>query len=119
MTATQTGPQPKTTDGAIGSVALAWLPAGDYEQAVTLQVDFAASDRVARPDGPLPHARYCRTLQKILIEYAEAGAPGLAIAPVRVAPFTAWCADEGQQPDSAAAGPSTPPILAARGATRL
>ena len=26
----------ETTDGAIGSVALAWLPAGDYEQAVTL-----------------------------------------------------------------------------------
>lgn len=91
------------TDGAIGSVALAWLPAGDYEQAVTLWPDFAASDRVAGPDGPLPHARYCRTLQKILIEYAEAGAPGLAIAPMRVAPFTAWCADEGQQPDSAEA----------------
>mgnify|MGYP000866609181 FL=1 len=104
----------ETTDGAIGSVALAWLPAGDYEQAVTLWPDFAASDRVAGPDGPLPHARYCRTLQKILIEYAEAGAPGLAIAPVRVAPFTAWCADEGQQPDSAAARAQYAAHLAAR-----
>jgi uncharacterized protein YecA (UPF0149 family) len=42
-------------------------------------------------------------MQKILVEYAEAGAPGLAIAPVRVAPFTAWCAEEGQHPDSAKA----------------
>ena len=44
------------------------------------------------------------------IEYAEAARTGLAIAPVRVAPFTAWCADEGQQPDSAEARPNTPPI---------
>jgi uncharacterized protein YecA (UPF0149 family) len=35
--------------------------------------------------------------------YAEAGIPGLAIAPVRVAPFTAWCAEKGQRPDSAEA----------------
>ncbi len=94
---------PEPTGGAIGSVALAWLPAGDYEQAVTLWPDFSGSDRVAGPDGPLPHAQYCRTMQKILVEYAESGVPGLAIAPVGVAPFTAWCAEEGQQPDSAEA----------------
>ena len=55
----------------------------------------------AGPDGPLPHPQYCRVLQQILVEYAEAGMPGLSIAPVQVAPFTAWCAEGGHQPDSA------------------
>jgi hypothetical protein len=32
-------------------VAFAWLPAGDYEQAVTLWPDLASSERVAGPDG--------------------------------------------------------------------
>ena len=92
---------PEPTGGAVGTVALAWLPAGDYEQAVRLWPELAESDRVAGPDGPLPHPQYCRVMQQQLVEYAEAGMPGLAIAPVQVAPFTAWCAEQGHQPDSA------------------
>jgi tetratricopeptide (TPR) repeat protein len=106
---------PEPTGGGIGAVALAWLPTGDYEQAVTLWPDFAGSDRVAGPGGPLPHPQYCRTLQQILGEYAEAGTPGLVIAPVRVAPFTAWCADGGQQPDSPGARAEYAAHLAAKG----
>jgi hypothetical protein len=93
------GPEP--TGGAVGTVAVAWLPAGDYEQAVTLWPDFAGSDRVAGPDGPLPHAQYCRVMQQQFVEFADAGMPGLVIAPVQVAPFAAWCAEQSQQPDSA------------------
>jgi hypothetical protein len=96
-------PAPEPTAGAVGAVAFAWLPAGDYEQAVKLWPDFAGSDRVAGPDGPLPHSEYCRTMQHILVEYAEAGMPMMVIAPVQVAPFTAWCAERGHQPDSAEA----------------
>jgi hypothetical protein len=87
--------------GGVGAVAFAWLPAGDYEQATRLWPDFAGSDRVAGPDGPLPHPQYCRTMQHILVEYAEAGMPPMVIAPVQVAPFTAWCAERGREPDSA------------------
>lgn len=92
---------PEPTGGPVGTVAFAWLPAGDYEQAVRLWPELAQSDRVAGPGGPLPHPQYCRAMQQQLVAYAEAGMPGLAIAPVRVAPFTAWCADRGRQPDSA------------------
>jgi SEC-C motif len=101
-----TGPEeelaPEPT-GGVDRVAFAWLPAGDYEHATMLWPDFAGSDRVAGPDGPLPHSEYCRTMQHILVEYAEAGFPGMMIAPVRVAPFTAWCAEQGHQADSAEA----------------
>lgn len=43
---------------AIGRMAVAWLPAGDYEQALVLWPAFAASDLIATPDGPLSHALY-------------------------------------------------------------
>ncbi len=87
--------------GGISTVAVAWLPAGDYEQATSAWPDLAGSDRVAGPDGPLPHPQYCRAMQQVLVEYAEAGLPAMTIAPLRVAPFTAWCTVGGRQPDSA------------------
>ena len=96
-------PTPNPPAGRLARWHWRGLPAGDYEQAVTLWPVFAGSDRVAGPGGPLSHAQYCRTIQKILVEYTEAGVPGLTIAPVRVAPFTEWCAEQGQQPDSAEA----------------
>ncbi len=104
---------PESTGGAVGIVAFAWLPSEDYEQAVGLWPDFATSDRVAGPDGPLPHPQYCRTLQHILFEYAQSGLPRMTIAPVRVAPFTAWCAEKGHQPDSADARAEYAAYLAA------
>ena len=96
-----TEPEPEAI-GAPGTTALAWLPAGDYEQAVELWPELAQSDLVAGPDGPLTHARYCRAMQQKLVELSMAGMPGLAVAPVRVAPFTAWCAEDGHQPDAEA-----------------
>lgn len=107
-------PPSAVNHGPLGAVAFAWLPAGDYEQAVQLWPELANSDRVAGPDGPLPHPRYCRAMQQQLVEYADAGMPGLAIAPVRVAAFTAWCAERGQQPDSASARAEYAAHLAAK-----
>lgn len=97
-------PNPPATEpsgGGIGAMAFAWFPAGDYEKAVTLWPDFAASDNVAGPDGPVPHPQYCRTLQRILIDYEAAGMRKMVIAPVQVAPFSTWCAEHDHEPDSA------------------
>lgn len=87
----------------IDRVALAWLPAGDYERAVSLWPDLAGSDLVAGPDGPLPHQQYCRAMQQKLVEFAETRVSGLSVAPIRVAPFTAWCTEKAYDPDSAEA----------------
>jgi hypothetical protein len=107
-----TGPEEKLAPeptGGVDTVAFAWLPAGDYEQATRLWPDFAASDRVAGPDGPLPHPQYCRTMQHILVEYAQARVPGIVIAPVRVAPFTAWLPNTGTSPIQPMPAPSSRP----------
>lgn len=69
----------------ITAVSLAWLPAGDYERALDLWPDFAGSDLVTGPDGPVAHPLYCRRMQQKLVEFAEAGFPGLAVAAIRVA----------------------------------
>ena len=116
MTSEERSPrETEPTGAAFGPVAFAWLPAGEYEQATMLWPDFATSDRVAGADGPLPHAQYCRAMQQILVEYAQAGTPGMVIAPVRVAPFTAWCAEGGHQADSADARAEYAAHLAAQG----
>ena len=89
MTAQKRSPKekalaPEPTAGAIGAVVFAWLPSGDYEQAVGLWPEFATSDRVAAPAGPLPHRQYCRAMQQQLIH------PGVtAWPPGRNQPC--WC----------------------------
>ncbi len=41
---------------------------------------------------------YCRRMQQSW-SIREAGFPGLAVAAIRVAPFAAWCAEQGQAVD--------------------
>lgn len=82
-------------------MAVAWIPAGDYEQALQLWPEFAASDLIASPDGPLPHALYCRAMQRKLVAYSESGQPTFTVVPIRIDPYTAWCTEQNQQPDSA------------------
>jgi SEC-C motif len=97
----------------LGRVALAWLPAGDYELAVSRWPDLAKSDLVAGSGGPLPHRQYCRAMQQTLVEFAEAGAARLAVAPIRVVPFTAWCTEKAYDPDSSEARAEFAAYLAA------
>jgi hypothetical protein len=54
-------------------------------------------------------------MQQQLVELSQAGAPGLVIAPVRVAPFTEWWAERGHEPDSADARAEYAGHLAAKG----
>ena len=100
--------------GRVDTVAVAWLPAGDYEHAVKLWPELAASDLITSPEGPLPHHLYCRAMQQRFLELSDAGLPGLVVAPVRVAPFTAWCTEQGEQPDDAEARATYAAQLAAR-----
>lgn len=90
--------------GPANAVSVAWLPASGYAEGLELWPDFAGSDLVVDSDGnQVAHVLYCRRMQRKLVEFADAGFPGLAVAAIRVAPFTAWCAEHGEEPDSAEA----------------
>jgi hypothetical protein len=69
-------PEPEMTaqyHDPLGRVALAWLPAGDYELAVSLWPDLAKSDLVAGSGRPLPHRQYCRAMQQRQLDCVALG----------------------------------------------
>lgn len=54
-------------------------------------------------------------MQQKLVGYAEQGAPGLAVAPVQVGPFTDRCAEHNRDPDSSDTRAAYAAHLAAEG----
>ena len=83
------------------TLALAWFPAGDYQEALTRWPELT-SEGAAK--GVKDHAEYNRALQRTLQDYADEGATRLFIAPIRIAPFLAWCAEQGRDPADTRAG---------------
>jgi tetratricopeptide (TPR) repeat protein len=83
------------------TVAWAWFPAGEYEQALARWPGLTEPGSSA--EGGRPHAEYCRALQARLTEAADLGATGMCIAPIRVDVLVAWCTERGVDPDGARA----------------
>lgn len=93
---TPTASAPTSTNGP---VEVAWVTAEDYHDALELWPAFAESELLSALDGPISHARYCWALQQRLVAYSEAGLRTLAITPIRIAQFNAWCAEHNRQPE--------------------
>jgi len=83
------------------AVAWAWFPATEYAQALRRWPG------LAEPGGPAAggrdHAAYCRAMHAKLVEAAEAGMTSVHIAPIRIRPYLAWCAEHGHDPGDARA----------------
>jgi len=87
--------------------AHAWRRLGSEASGIS-----AASKGICRPPRSshgrsstwLPHARHVRVAMPPLQDYAEAGVHRLFIAPIRIEPFLAWCAELGKDPADARAG---------------
>ncbi|OSC63574.1 hypothetical protein BVW01_18990 [Mycobacterium tuberculosis] len=101
----------QVTNGSFGSS----LPAKMSSLSQRVAWNCSATIWVTGPDGPVAHPLYCRRMQQKLVEFAEAGFPGLAVAAIRVAPFAAWCAEQGQEPDSPEARAEYAAYLTAHG----
>ena len=91
-------------------VALAWFPATDYQEALARWPELATEGAAK---GGKDHSAYNRALQRTLQDYADAGAPRLFIAPIRIPAFLAWCREHDRDPADARAGYSA--ALARRG----
>ena len=81
--------------GRVRTLALAWFPADHYPAALRrwpeLTAEGAARDAV-------DHAAYNRVLERTLRDYAEAGLPRLAISPIRIPDYLAWCTGRSIDP---------------------
>ena len=82
-------------------VALAWFPATDYQEALARWPELTTAGAAK---GCQDHAAYNRALQRTLQDYADAGAPRLVIAPIRIPAFLAWCREHDRDPADARAG---------------
>lgn len=92
-------PPPQAAQSLV--LALAWFPASDYPEALAKWPQLA-TEGAAR--GGKDHAAYNRALERTLRDYTDAGVHQLLIAPIRIGPFLAWCADRGKDPADARAG---------------
>jgi tetratricopeptide (TPR) repeat protein len=84
------------------TVAWAWFPAGEYEEALRRWPDLAEPGGPA--EGGRDHAAYCRAMQVKLREATDAGMTGMRIAPIRIADYLAWCTGQDEDPGQARAG---------------
>ena len=83
------------------TLALAWFPAEEYPQALARWPELVTEGPAKGAKG---HADYNRALQRTLQNYADTGQTRLFIAPIRIQPYLAWCAEHDRDPAEARAG---------------
>ncbi len=79
----------------IRTLALAWFPADQYLAALRRWPELTAEGTAK---DAVDHAAYNGALERTLRDYAEAGLTRLAIAPIRIPDYLAWCTDRGTDP---------------------
>jgi hypothetical protein len=84
-------------------LSVGWLPADEYPDWPTHWPDLADSDLVQEEHGgSVPHAVYCRRMERRLRELRDTGAARLSIAPLRAAELDQWVADHEPYEDDPA-----------------
>jgi len=78
-------------------VAVAWFPAGEYERAL------AAWPELAEEWETVPHAEYCRRLEKDMRELTAHGLLIRGVAPLSIDGYVAWCTERGRDPAASGA----------------
>jgi hypothetical protein len=73
---------------------VAWFPADQYDQACDTWPDLTGPDGLAR--GGRDHAGYCRALQAKIRASADGGLHHIHLAPINVAEFTTWAAEQDE-----------------------
>ena len=90
-----TNPDEATPGDPVRTLALAWFPADEYPDALRRWPELTAEGAAK---GAVEHAAYNLALERTLRGYADAGLTRLAISPIRITAFLAWCADRGSDP---------------------
>lgn len=98
--------------GRVRMLALAWFPADQYPEALRRWPELTAEG--AAKDAA-DHGAYNQALERTLREYADAGQMRLAISPIRIPDYLAWCTGRGADPAAPAARANYAADLARQG----
>jgi tetratricopeptide (TPR) repeat protein len=79
----------------IRTLALAWFPADQYSAALRRWPELTTEGAAK---AAVDHAAYSQVLERTLRDYAEAGPTRLAISPIRIPDYLAWCTGRGADP---------------------
>ena len=90
-----THPDAAATDRSVRTLALTWFPADQYPDALARWPELATEGAAK---GAVDHAAYNLALERTLRGYADAGLTRLAISPIHIPDFLAWCADHDLDP---------------------
>lgn len=93
-------PEPPSREAAVVLSATAWFPAEEWPGAL------AAWPEIADGVGTSDHGEYCRGIQRHLLRFSAAQrdsgvTSSLAVAPIRLPDYRAWCVERGQDPSEA------------------
>jgi len=84
-------------NGGEVAVAMAWFPAGEYEQAIERW------ESLAEDWAEVPHPDYCRRMDGHIKWMRAHGVDVRAVAPIVVDEFVKWCDERGDDPEDARA----------------
>jgi tetratricopeptide (TPR) repeat protein len=74
-------------------VGLAWFPKGEYERAIELWPSI-------REDWTsISHPEYCRSIERELVRFREAGTGIQWVAPITIDEYVKWCELQGRDPE--------------------
>jgi len=75
------------------SIGLAWFPPSEYEQALATWPSFAEDYEHG------PYAAYCARLELLLRNLKAQGVPRLALTPIAIDDYLAWCTEDDRDPE--------------------
>jgi len=75
------------------SIGLAWFPANEYTRALAIWPSFAADYEHG------PYAAYCARLELLLRNLKAQGAARLALTPIAIDDYLAWCTEHDRDPE--------------------
>ena len=85
--------EPPTIAPHQASIGLAWFPSDQYQRALQLWPSFAEDYEHG------PYASYCARLERLLHDLKSQGVPRLALTPITIDDYLAWCAENDRDPE--------------------
>lgn len=91
---------------------MAWFPQGEYERAIDLWPS------IRQQWSSIPHAEYCRSIERELVKFRDAGSGIRWVAPIGVDEYMKWCEPMNREPEESSSRANYAAEIVRSGAAR-